>query len=88
MRPEVAPPRGRSPSRVSPWSPTRLTRRLLSSGPYTLDGTAVTVAHARPGISMERYIFTPTARLHATVPGEAPAGTSRSDVSVSVTSGP
>jgi hypothetical protein len=53
-----------------------------------LDGTAVTVAHAHPGTGMGRYIFTPTAGLHVTVPAAAYAGTYRSAVSVSVTSGP
>lgn len=60
----------------------------VAAGPYTLDGTAATVAHARPGTGMGRYTFTPTARLHVTVPAGAYAGRYRSAVSVSVTSGP
>jgi hypothetical protein len=59
-----------------------------AAGPYPLGGTAVTVARAHPGSAMGRYTFTPTAGLRVTVPADAPTGTYRSDVSVSVTSGP
>lgn len=60
----------------------------VAAGPYTLDGTAAIVARAHPGTGMGRFIFTPTAGLHVTVPSGAYAGRYRSTVSVSVTSGP
>lgn len=60
----------------------------VAAGPYPLDGAALTVAEASPGIGMGRYTFTPTAGLTVTVPASASAGRYRSTVWVSVTSGP
>jgi hypothetical protein len=61
---------------------------LVAAGPYTLDRTVLTVAHAPPGTGMGSYTFRPTAGLHVTLPMGASPGTYRSEVSISVTSGP
>jgi hypothetical protein len=61
---------------------------VVAAGPYTLDRTVMTVAHAPPGTGMGRYTFRPTTGLHVTLPVGASPGTYRSEVSVSVTFGP
>lgn len=56
-------------------------------GPYTLDGPAVTVATAPAGTGMGRFVFDPSS-LTVTVPANAYARTYRSELSVSLASGP
>ncbi len=58
-------------------------------GPYTLDGgSAVKVASAALDAGMGNYDFTPGGSLTLTVPSSAYAKTYRSEVTVSVVSGP
>lgn len=58
------------------------------AGPYILDRGEVTVAVAGIGAGMGRFIFSPTAALQVAVPASAYARTYRSELSLSVTSGP
>lgn len=58
------------------------------AGPYVLDGQAVTVASASVGTGMGAFVFTPTGALRVTVPANAYARSYRSELSLSVTSGP
>ncbi|HUR18391.1 MAG TPA: WxL domain-containing protein [Acidimicrobiales bacterium] len=60
----------------------------VAAGPYILDRGEVTVAVAGIGAGMGRFIFSPTAALQVAVPASAYARTYRSDLSLSVTSGP
>lgn len=57
-------------------------------GPYVLDNNAVPVAVAATGTGMGRFTVTPTGGLRVAVPASAYARTYRSEVSLSVTSGP
>lgn len=58
------------------------------AGPYILDRGEVTVGMAGIGAGMGRFIFGPTAALRVAVPASAYARTYRSELSLSVTSGP
>lgn len=58
------------------------------AGPYVLDGPAVTVATATAGSGMGTFTFDPTAALAVSVPAHAYARAYRSELSISVTSGP
>lgn len=58
------------------------------AGPYILDRGEVTVAVAGIGAGMGRFIFSPTAALQVAVPASAYSRTYRSELSLSVTSGP
>lgn len=60
----------------------------IVAGPYILDRGEVTVAVAGIGAGMGRFIFSPTAALQIAVPASAYARTYRSELSLSVTSGP
>lgn len=60
----------------------------VMAGPYILDRGEVTVAVAGIGAGMGRFIFSPTAALQVAVPASAYARTYRSELSLSVTSGP
>lgn len=60
----------------------------VSAGPYTLDGPAVQVATARAGTGMGTFVFRPTSSLAVAVPADAYARAYRSELAVSVTSGP
>lgn len=60
----------------------------LVAGPYVLDSGAVTVAVASTGTGMGRFTVTPASGLRVAVSADAYARTYRSDVSLSVTSGP
>ncbi|MDP9069504.1 MAG: WxL domain-containing protein [Actinomycetota bacterium] len=61
----------------------------ILTGPYTLDsGSAVKVASAALDAGMGNYDFTPGGSLTLTVPANAYARTYRSEVTVSVVSGP
>lgn len=60
----------------------------VGAGPYTLDGPAVTVATAAAGTGMGTFVFDPTASLAVSVPAHAYARTYRSELLISVTSGP
>lgn len=57
------------------------------AGPYVLDMQAAAVASASGGAGMGRYVFTPSA-LRVTVPADAYARAYRTELSLSVTSGP
>lgn len=59
----------------------------VTSGPYAVDGSTVTVASASVGNGMGKYVFTP-GNLTLSVPASAYAKTYRSTVTVSVVSGP
>jgi hypothetical protein len=58
------------------------------AGPHRLDGPPVKVATAAAGGGMGRFSFTPTAALQIALPAHAEAATYRSELSVTVTSGP
>lgn len=60
----------------------------VMAGPYIVDGGAVTVAVAGAGVGMGRFTFTPAGGLRVAVPASAYARTYRSELSLSVTSGP
>ncbi|MGH9153015.1 MAG: hypothetical protein ACRD03_11595 [Acidimicrobiales bacterium] len=67
---------------------THSTVPSVVAGPYRLDGPPVKVAAAAAGTSMGRFSFTPTGALQIAVPAHAYARTYRSELSVTVTSGP
>ena len=58
------------------------------AGPYPLDGPAVTVAAAAAGAGMGTFTFEPTGELAVAVPAHAYARAYRSELSISVASGP
>lgn len=61
---------------------------LLTTGPYVLDqGGAIRIAQAPLGIGMGRYAFSST-MLALSVPARAFATTYRSDVTISIITGP
>lgn len=59
----------------------------VTSGPYVIDGATVTVATAGEGTGMGSYAFTP-GELVLAVPARAYASTYRSEIAISITSGP
>lgn len=61
---------------------------VLAAGPYVLDGAAVSVATAAAGAGMGTFVFTPAGMLRVTVPASAYARAYRSQLSISITSGP
>lgn len=61
---------------------------VVSPGPYRLDGPAVTVATAPAGTGMGTFVFEATTSLAVAVPAHAFARTYRSELAISVTSGP
>lgn len=60
---------------------------VVTPGPYAIDGATITVAVAGAGAGMGTYAFTP-ADLTLTVPAGAYAATYRSEIAISITSGP
>lgn len=60
----------------------------ITPGPYLIDGASVKIASAAPGEGMGRYDFNQGGSLVLTVPSRAFAVTYRSEVTVSVSSGP
>ena len=60
---------------------------LVTSGPYAIDGATVTFATAVAGTGMGSYAFFP-GDLVLTVPASAYATTYRSEIAISITSGP
>lgn len=58
------------------------------TGAITLDAGSVTVATAAVATGMGRYAFSPAALLQVALPGDAFARTYRSDLLLSVSSGP
>lgn len=60
----------------------------IRAGPYILDESAVTVATAPVGTGMGTFVFQPTSTLAVAVPAHTYARVYRSELSVSVTSGP
>ena len=58
------------------------------AGPHHLDGPPVKVATAAAGSGMGRFSFTPTAALQIALPAHAGPALYRSELSVTVTSGP
>lgn len=61
---------------------------IIHAGPYVVDGPAVTVASASADTGMGSFIFGPTSDLTVAVPAHAYARTYRSELAISVTSGP
>lgn len=60
----------------------------VMAGPHILDAGAVAAAVAGAGVGMGRFTFSPAGGLRVAVPASAYARTYRSDLSLSVTSGP
>lgn len=60
----------------------------IVAGPHHLDGPPVKVATAAAGNGMGRFSFTATAALQIALPAHADAAMYRSELSVTVTSGP
>lgn len=60
----------------------------LAAGPYQIDGYAVKIASASPGTGAGTYTFTQSGPLTLTVVAAAYARVYRSEITVSVTSGP
>lgn len=58
------------------------------AGPYLLDGPAVTVAAAEASTGMGTFLVSPTSHLTVAVPAHAYARAYRSELSISVASGP
>lgn len=71
-----------SSSEATPAPPT------VTPGPYLIDGHAVKIASASPGAGQGTYSFTQTGPLTLTVVAAAYEGTYRSEITVSVASGP
>lgn len=61
---------------------------VVTPGPYTLDAGPVTLAEARAGTGMGRFTFSPAAALEIAVPAGAYARRYRSELSMTVLSGP
>lgn len=61
---------------------------IITPGPYTIDGPAVKIATALAATGVGRYDFTQGGPLTLTIPTSAYAVRYRSDVTVSVASGP
>lgn len=59
----------------------------VPSGPLVIDGRATSLAAAAPGTGMGSYVFT-VGELTLTVPAGAYAARYRSEIAISVTSGP
>lgn len=59
----------------------------LVAGPHVVDGPAITIATAEAGTGMGTFVFTPGV-LRVTVPARTYARAYRSELSISITSGP
>jgi hypothetical protein len=60
----------------------------VASGPSHIDGFSAVIARAAGGTGMGTYLFSAPGPLILTVPASVYAGTYRSELSVSVISGP
>lgn len=60
----------------------------MTTGPYSIDGYAVKVASAAPPTGLGTYTFTQSGPLTLTVVAAAYAGAYRSEITLSVASGP
>ena len=69
-------------------NPTGSAAPHVVAGPHHLDGPPVKVATAAAGSGMGRFSFTPTAALQIALPAHTAAAMYRSQLSVTVTSGP
>jgi len=61
---------------------------VITQGPYVIDGATVKIASASAETGVGTFDFTQTGPLSLTVPARAYAATYRSEITVSVSSGP